>query len=99
MGLLGIALDARDALVTGGEDKFSAASAFSTVLSNTPFINLWYARAALDYLVLASVREGLSPGFLRKQLKNRQKNYGQTSIPTLIGAKPALDPMGITPSF
>ena len=46
-------------------------------LQNTPLINLWYARPALDWLILNALREELSPGYLRRQERQRRKEYGQ----------------------
>lgn len=63
-------LKARD-----GEAK--AGEALNLALQNTPFANLWYARPVLDMLVLNSLREGLSPGFLARQERQRREDYGQ----------------------
>ncbi len=52
----------------------------NTVLQNTPFLNIWYLRPALDYLVLNELREGMSPGFMRRQERQRFKDYGQRRI-------------------
>lgn len=97
--LANIGLDARDAAITGGEDKFSGARAFSTLTGSVPFANLHLLKPTVDYLVLNSLREAISPGYMRKQAKSRMTEYGQQSLPTLIGVKPALDPLNITPSF
>lgn len=35
-------------------------------VSNTPFVNLWYSRLALDYLVLWRLQEAISPGYLSR---------------------------------
>jgi hypothetical protein len=57
-----------------------AATAFNTVLNNTPFVNLWYLRPAMDFLILNSVREAMSPGFLKRQETRRREDYGQTRM-------------------
>jgi hypothetical protein len=41
---------------------------------------VWWARPALDYLVLNSVREYLSPGALARQDQRRRQDYGQQPI-------------------
>lgn len=87
--------DARDYALSHGEDKFSKAQAFSTLLSNVPYANLHVLRPALDYLVITSIREALSPGYMRKQQKNRATEYGQKPI---LDVKP-LDPLNIAPTF
>ncbi|KKN57912.1 hypothetical protein LCGC14_0557430 [marine sediment metagenome] len=47
-----------------GEDK--SAQAFRAVMGNTPFINLFYTRQAIDYLFTHHVQEMLNPGYLRR---------------------------------
>lgn len=62
-----------------------AGEALNIVLQNTPFINLWYARPVLDFLVLNAARESLSPGYLRRQAAGRARDYGQHRIlPTML---------------
>lgn len=78
--ILDVAMDARDAATSGGEDKFSTSRAFSTALGQTPFANLHLLKPAMDYLFLNSLREMLSPGYLRKQDKDREKQYGQSRL-------------------
>lgn len=68
--LANLALKARDGDAKAGEF-------LNLAIQNTPFANLWYARPALDMLVLNSLREGLSPGFLRRQEEQRRKDFGQ----------------------
>ncbi|MCM0018907.1 MAG: hypothetical protein NBV67_02840 [Tagaea sp.] len=47
------------------------------ILQNTPYANLWYARPVMDGLVLNSLREALSPGFLARQERRRMEDFGQ----------------------
>lgn len=61
---------ARDGEARGGE-------LLNIALQNTPFINLWYTRPALDVLVLNALRDALSPGFLARQERQRRKEFGQ----------------------
>lgn len=74
----GVYLNAQDATIGG--PKFSASTAFSTALANVPYANLHLVKPVLDYLFLNSVREMLSPGYLRRQDQNRLKQYGQTRL-------------------
>jgi len=97
--LANVLLDARDTALTGGADKFSSAQAFSTVLSTVPFANLHLLKPAMDYMIVNSIREALSPGYMRRQQKSRKTEYGQDAMPALMGARPSLDPLNITPSF
>lgn len=78
--LANVLLKSRDALVgkiTGEEAKAPRAEALNLALNTTPFVNLFYVRPALDYLFLNSLRESVSPGYLKRQTKRRQTDYGQ----------------------
>lgn len=75
--------------LTGAEADFPQAQAVSWVTGNTPFANLFYVRPALDYLFLNSMREAVSPGYMKKQAKRRLTDYGQTKAPFL---PPSLTP-------
>jgi hypothetical protein len=57
-----------------------AADFFKLGMDNTPYINLWYTRAALDYLMLYHVREMMSPGTLRRMERNAKQEYNQEYI-------------------
>jgi hypothetical protein len=45
---------------------------------NTPFINMFYARTALNYLFLWRLQEALNPGFQRRYERRVQQERGQT---------------------
>lgn len=47
-----------------GEDV--SANVMRTMINNTPFINLFYTRQALDYLILYELQEMANPGYLRR---------------------------------
>lgn len=49
-------------------------------LQNTPIINMWYAKPALDLLILNSLREAYSPGFMARQQRKNREDYGQERI-------------------
>lgn len=97
--LVNISLQGRNALLSGGEDDISGGKLFSTIVSNTPYANLHLLKPALDYMVLNSIREAISPGYMRKLERQREKEYGQKRIPQLIGAAPAMDPFNIASGF
>jgi hypothetical protein len=59
----------------------SAAEALNWLLRNTPFINLWYVRPALDYAILNEMRDAVSPGFIQRQQLQRYRDYGQDPLP------------------
>lgn len=46
-------------------------------MNNTPFINLFYTRMALDYIFLYQLQEMASPGFLSRLEGRIMKDYGQ----------------------
>lgn len=96
--LADIAFDLRDAAVSGGDNKFSFSRAFSTLTSQVPFANLHVVKPALDYLILNSVREMLSPGYMRNQDQNREKQYGQQVIDPGLGPR-SLDPLNKARAF
>jgi hypothetical protein len=84
---------ARDALigkVTGEEAKAPWAEALSLTLGNTPFVNLFYIRPTLDFLFVNSLRDAISPGYMKRQEKRRTTDYGQKTLPYL-GDRQALN--------
>lgn len=54
-----------------------SAEAARLAINNTPFVNLFYTRMALDYLVLYHVQEWLNPGYLRRMEKRIAKDNAQ----------------------
>lgn len=54
-----------------------AAQAFRDVVNSTPFINLFYTRAALNYLIFYQVQESLNPGYLRRLERRTKQDSGQ----------------------
>ena len=50
------------------------------MLGNVPYANLHMVKPVLDYLVLNSIREALSPGYLDRQRKSRMTEYGQQKL-------------------
>lgn len=61
-----------------GEDVSGQAIQFTK--NNTPFLNLFYTRAAMDYLIFYQLQEMASPGYLRRLEKRIKKNNDQTFI-------------------
>ena len=47
------------------------------VVGNLPFINLWYARAAVDYAFTYHIKEMISPGSLERAERRLEREYGQ----------------------
>jgi hypothetical protein len=79
--LIELGLKSRDAIgdkIIGEEAKAPYAEAVNLIAGNTPGASLFYIRPALDFLVLNSLRDAISPGYLRRQDTTRRKDYGQT---------------------
>lgn len=83
-----MALKARDAGLSD-QEKFRFSELFNWATQNLPFVNLYYVRPSLDFLLLNSLREVASPGAYQRQQTQRRKDYGQKSA----FPKP-LDPFG-----
>lgn len=65
----------QDALDGGRFGHNLAANLFGLAKNNTPFLNLFYSRMALDYLFLWQVQEAISPGYQRRlERRIRQQN-------------------------
>lgn len=60
--------------------KLDGADVFQFAKNNTPFLNLFYLRTALDYLFLYDIQESLNPGFLRRMEKRIMDDSGQEFI-------------------
>jgi hypothetical protein len=61
-----------------GED--AGAKAMKLLIGNTPFINLFYTRMAMDYLFIYQLQESINPGYLRRLeqsiiRENKQEYY------------------------
>lgn len=54
-----------------------AKDAVRFAISNTPYANLFYTRAAMEYMFLHGMMEHLDPGYLRRVEKKLEKDYGQ----------------------
>lgn len=87
-----IALEGRDyalATASGDEGRFSSANMLSLAIGNTPFANLYYIKPSADWLILQTLREMASPGYIRRQQKKRLTEYGQRP----------LDPLNLGPTM
>lgn len=64
----------RGDFASAGEDGLRLA------IGNTPYVNLWYTKAALDWLIIYHLREWMSPGTLEREAKRIKKDFGQEFI-------------------
>lgn len=60
-----------------GKKTDAGADALRFARGNTPFVNLWYLRAAVDHMVLHDLQEQASPGYLRRMRKRARKDWDQ----------------------
>jgi hypothetical protein len=58
--------DAHELLMSIRDGDDPRAKALRLVQGNTPFANLFYLRAALDYGIMYRMQEALNPGYLRR---------------------------------
>lgn len=58
-----------------GDD--AAAKSFNTAVNHLPFQNLFYTRAALDYLILDRAKEALNPGHKRRMEQRLKREQDQ----------------------
>lgn len=51
---------------------------FELVEGNAPIINMWYTKAAYDYLIGYQIKEFLDPGFFERMRARHEEKRGQT---------------------
>lgn len=61
-----------------GRYRDIAPEASRLITNNLPFVNLFYTRAALNYLFLHSLQEAMNPGYLRRAERRLKERTGQT---------------------
>lgn len=59
-----------------GELGEAGANAARLAIDNTPFLNLFYTRFALNYLFLYQLQEEISPGYLERMEQSTRENRG-----------------------
>lgn len=64
-----------------GDVGAAARQFIRTTLNTTPGVNLFYTRAALDYLFLYQIQEIMSPGYLRRMEKFMKEQGNSFIIP------------------
>lgn len=60
-----------------GKKTNAAAEIVRFTKQNTPLINLWYLRAAIDHAFMHDLQETVSPGYLGRMRANLQKDWHQ----------------------
>ena len=67
-------------MLSRGDAGKAAETAAKYALDNLPFVNLWYTRQAMDFLVNYHVREFMSPGSLQRAERKMKKEFNQTYL-------------------
>ena len=65
-----------------GEGGKAGRLAYRAVTQNIPFLNLFYIKAAFDYLIGYQMLETLNPGILKRMEKRMKKDYNQDFLLT-----------------
>lgn len=60
-----------------GKDTHAAAEAIRIGRSHLPYVNLWYAKAAIDHAGLHALQENLSPGYLGRMEQRARRDWNQ----------------------
>jgi hypothetical protein len=75
---MGTAEDLHKLVAAARGEGHLAAQAIRMAAGHTPFVNLFYSRAALDYLVLHRLQEWANPGYLRRMEQRVKRENDQT---------------------
>lgn len=59
----------------------AGSNAFREGINNTPFINLFYSRIALDYLMFYRIQENMNPGYLQRVEANSKQQQRAYIVP------------------
>jgi hypothetical protein len=59
------------------KETHTAAQTVQLLRGHTPYLGLWYAKAAVDHAGLHAMQENLSPGYLSKMRQRAAKDWGQ----------------------
>lgn len=77
LGIVSDIDELRQRLIAGDD---VAGNALRLAMNNAPFVNLFYTRAALDYLILYQLQEMANPGYLRRMERRIAKEQGQSYL-------------------
>ena len=67
-------------LAIRGDFQNAGEELINLVAAQTPFINMWYTKAAVDWLLLYHLREMMSPGSLARSERKMREEFGQEYI-------------------
>ena len=60
-----------------GKPTHAGAQAVNLARANLPYLNLWYAKSAINHMGLHALQENLSPGYLGRMQQRAHKEWGQ----------------------
>jgi hypothetical protein len=60
-----------------GKETHAGAEALNIARQHMPFVNLWYAKAAIDHMGMHALQENLSPGYLSRMKQRAQQDFRQ----------------------
>jgi hypothetical protein len=69
-----------DLIAQGKEGELEAGDVLKVAINNTPYANLFYTKAALDYGFMYQISESMSPGYLRRMERRAKEEKGQTYL-------------------
>jgi hypothetical protein len=61
-----------------GKETHLPAEGIRFARSHLPYVNLWYAKSAIDHMGMHALQENLSPGYLARMRARAQKDWGQS---------------------
>ena len=70
-----------------GEGGKAGKSAYRAISSNIPFLNLFYIKAAFDYMIGFQLMETMNPGVLKRVEKRMKRDYNQEYLFTKPSTK------------
>lgn len=62
------------------EGELEAGNVLKFAINNTPYANLFYTKAAMDYAFTYQISESMSPGYLRRMERRAKEEKGQTYL-------------------
>lgn len=62
------------------EGTFEAGKMLRTVVNNTPYVNMFYTKALMDYAFMYQASESMSPGYLRRMERRALEEKNQTYL-------------------
>jgi len=65
---------------TSGDVVKARDQSIRTGMSNIPWVNLFYTRAAFDWLIADRIKEEISPGYKRRMWRERERKFGQKPL-------------------